>query len=194
MSKLKRSGVVMASLALAAVLVSGGVFLLSTQTEAGTASYTMPFLTSHGNVPTYCVISNLNKGDNSTVSDNSTSDTTATFAVMATEKGGSSQTAKAIPTKYTPKSGFVRVLTFKGKGIYAGNDFIVDLSGELAKNSLKDDDVKNPMIYTGVLAVTSSTATCKTITISCMQGNPDGGGKRLIGGFFCDDGTNLVAY
>ncbi|MCG6553112.1 MAG: hypothetical protein L7F77_12370 [Candidatus Magnetominusculus sp. LBB02] len=188
MSKWKVSVRVSALFVLAAVLIMTGVVW------AGTANFTMPFLSTSNSTPTYCVVSNFNKGDNST-NDNS-SDTTVTFKVMATDKGGSSQTAYSIPAQYTPKSGYVRVLSFIKTGIYTDNgQLAVDLSGDLGTTSSGSNKASKPtLMYTGSLAVTSTTATCKTISMSCVQGSSEGNGKRTIIGYTCDDGTNLLSY
>ncbi|MBF0488108.1 MAG: hypothetical protein HQK98_08090 [Nitrospirae bacterium] len=171
----------LAPLAVAAVFVLAGVLCQHTRAEAGTVNLTLPYLYTDGLMVTYCMVSNLNP-DNTT-SDNST---TATFKVMTKETGGAAQTAHSIASQYAPMSGFTRMLYFSKNSIYNRNGTVVaSLSDELPSGTIT--------AYSGVLTITSSTATCKTIVMSCLQTQSGVVEKRFVG-YTCDDGTNLVGY
>lgn len=166
----------MASLALVAALISAGTLW------AGTVNITLPYLYTDGNMITYCLISNLTKSDNTTT-DNST---TTTFKVMTTETGGAAQTSHTIASQYAPIAGVTRMLTFSKTSIYnRGGTQVVSLSDELPSGTLT--------AYTGMLTITSSTATCKTITMTCLQ-TQAGITEKRFAGYTCDDGTNVLAY
>ncbi|MEO5359734.1 MAG: hypothetical protein H7843_04730 [Nitrospirota bacterium] len=189
MSKIRTGKMLLASLTLVTVLALTGFGL------AGTVNFTLPYLHSNNGLTTYCMVSNMNP---STSTDNTTSDTTATFKVMATEKGAPAQTVHTIPTEFTPKSGTMRMFVFRQNAIYNGSGTkILSFSDEISTDDGNYRSGGNNMqAYSGMLSVTSSTATCQTITMACMQSNYGdgyGAGKRFAG-YTCSDGTNLLAY
>lgn len=175
---------VFAPLALAAVFILAGV-LYYTNTEAGTVTINLPYLHTSNSMVTYCMVSNTNF-DNATRTDNTTSDTTATFKVMATERGAASQTTHTFPAAYTPRSGVMQMYSFRQNAIYNGTGAqVVSLSDEFPANVLN--------AYSGKMTITSSTASCQTITLACMQATTDMSGKRYVG-YTCSDGTNILSY
>ncbi|MBF0515778.1 MAG: hypothetical protein HQK97_01500 [Nitrospirae bacterium] len=179
MSKSKTMKRALASLTLVTVLVLSGLVW------AGTASFTLPYLHSSSGLTTYCMVSNLNPG---TSTDNTTSDTTGSFQVMATEKGGPTQAAHSIPASFTPKSGTMRFFVFRQNAIYNGAGAqVVSFSDEIPNGGVNG--------YAGILSFTSSTATCKTISIACMQSNTgDGSSGKRFANSVCNDGTNTISY
>ncbi|MBF0463780.1 MAG: hypothetical protein HQK88_00635 [Nitrospirae bacterium] len=139
------------------------------KSEAGSATYYMPYLhTNAGNV-VYCVIGNV-----------SSNALTGTFSTMTTETGTATQTAG---TSFSIAANTTQMITFSGTTITTG-------SSTITISDVTSGSYSGKLSFTGT--ATSTNVACTDIPMSCFQGttNP----KRNLAGHTCDDGTSTLAY
>ncbi|MEO5357309.1 MAG: hypothetical protein H7844_08430 [Nitrospirae bacterium YQR-1] len=150
-----------------ALLITGFTAIsTSNNTEAGSASYYMPYLHTNTNNVVYCVVGNI-----------SSNSITGIFTTMSTEGGTASQTAGA---SFSIAANTTQMLTFSGTTLTTG-------SSAITLSDITGGSFSGKVDFTATSGVS-----CSDVPMSCFQGttNP----KRNLTGHTCDDGVNTLAY